>query len=138
MNKKQLLRDFFIANIAGGAGTGVMFIGRLLQMRGILPDPPCTFYYLTHLYCPGCGGTRALMLLLNGHPLMSLRYNPAVLLGLSLIIYYEVTVLMTIFSKKGKVYYTRKMWPVYVYLVVLVLYFVLRDVLLAVFHIDLL
>ncbi|MBQ1546863.1 MAG: DUF2752 domain-containing protein [Lachnospiraceae bacterium] len=37
---------------------------------------PCIFHYLTGYYCPGCGGTRALIALLHGRILTSLRYNP--------------------------------------------------------------
>ena len=37
--------------------------------------PKCLFHELTHLYCPGCGGTRALYHLLHGHILRSLRCN---------------------------------------------------------------
>lgn len=37
--------------------------------------PPCLFHELTHLYCPGCGGTRAAILLLRGDILGALRMN---------------------------------------------------------------
>ncbi|MDE5755115.1 MAG: DUF2752 domain-containing protein [Oscillospiraceae bacterium] len=40
----------------------------------------CPFYAFTNIYCPGCGGTRALLALLNGKILLSLHENPAVLL----------------------------------------------------------
>ena len=30
-------------------------------------------------YCPGCGGTRAVYLLLTGHPVLSFLYHPIVL-----------------------------------------------------------
>ena len=36
---------------------------------------------MTGLYCPGCGGTRSLHALLEGHPLRSLLYHPIVLYG---------------------------------------------------------
>ena len=38
----------------------------------------CQFHLLTGLYCPGCGGTRALRALLSGNLLLSIRYHPLV------------------------------------------------------------
>lgn len=54
---------------------------------------PCVFQSLTGLYCPGCGGTRAVRSLLKGDLLMSFKYHPLVLytiaaLIIELIIYY--------------------------------------------------
>ena len=40
--------------------------------------PECAFESLTGLYCPGCGGTRAVIALFNGHPVRSFLYHPAV------------------------------------------------------------
>lgn len=39
---------------------------------------PCIFHKATGLYCPGCGGTRALLALLSGHPVLSFLYHPLV------------------------------------------------------------
>lgn len=36
----------------------------------------CFFYLLTGLYCPGCGGTRGMHALLQGHVLLSIHENP--------------------------------------------------------------
>lgn len=36
---------------------------------------PCSFKKITHLHCPGCGGTRAVWYLLHGDLLASLRHN---------------------------------------------------------------
>lgn len=41
---------------------------------------PCLLFELTGIYCPGCGGTRALKALLRGELLLSFHENPAVLL----------------------------------------------------------
>lgn len=41
--------------------------------------PLCGFYQLTGYYCPGCGGTRAVVALLHLHILQSLRCHPLVL-----------------------------------------------------------
>ncbi|MDR0922738.1 MAG: DUF2752 domain-containing protein [Hungatella sp.] len=40
---------------------------------------PCLFHSLTGLYCPGCGGTRAVRSLLQGDLRMSFQYHPLVL-----------------------------------------------------------
>ena len=39
---------------------------------------PCLFQMMTVLYCPGCGGTRAVRALLSGHPVLSFLYHPVV------------------------------------------------------------
>lgn len=41
--------------------------------------PPCMFLKLTGLYCPGCGGTRAVLALFKGKVLSSFVYHPFVL-----------------------------------------------------------
>ena len=38
----------------------------------------CWFFNEHHIYCPGCGCTRALIALVGGNILRSLYYNPAV------------------------------------------------------------
>ena len=40
---------------------------------------PCLFRRITGWYCPGCGGTRALVALLHLHILQSLRCHPLIL-----------------------------------------------------------
>ena len=39
---------------------------------------PCLFQQMTGLYCPGCGGTRAVRALLAGLPFLSFLYHPVV------------------------------------------------------------
>jgi hypothetical protein len=40
--------------------------------------PGCFLYRLTGWYCPACGGTRAVLQLLAGHPLQSFICHPVV------------------------------------------------------------
>ena len=42
---------------------------------------PCIFRQMTGLYCPGCGGTRAAIALLSGHPVRSFLLHPIILYG---------------------------------------------------------
>ncbi len=41
----------------------------------------CIMYDKWNLYCPGCGGTRAVKSLLTGHIFKSIYYNPLVVYG---------------------------------------------------------
>jgi hypothetical protein len=40
--------------------------------------PVCPYYALTHMLCPGCGGTRALYYLLHGNLSQAWHYNALV------------------------------------------------------------
>lgn len=44
--------------------------------------PRCMLYRTTGLYCPGCGGLRAMHQFLHGHVLTALHYNPLAVLSL--------------------------------------------------------
>ena len=49
--------------------------------------PPCPFRTLTGLRCPGCGTLRALHQLLHGNVMAALRLNPLMVLSLPLLAY---------------------------------------------------
>jgi hypothetical protein len=44
--------------------------------------PVCPVYFVLHLQCPGCGGTRALAALLHGHLREALHWNALITLML--------------------------------------------------------
>lgn len=50
----------------------------LCLLRRILPPIPCFFTTVLGIYCPGCGGTRALIAMLHGHFLKALWYHPLI------------------------------------------------------------
>ena len=52
----------------------IILIGRIIR-QGL----PCLFHLITGLYCPGCGGTRACMYLLDGEFVRSFWYHPLVI-----------------------------------------------------------
>ena len=63
----------------------------VVLLEKLLPEPffklafrDCPIYALTGLYCPGCGGTRAILALLQGDLLKSIWYHPIVPYGVAL------------------------------------------------------
>ena len=67
-------------------GWSLVFVaGTLFLLYKLLPLPydklmvPCIFYSAFGLYCPGCGGTRAVSALLHGQILTSFICHPLVL-----------------------------------------------------------
>jgi hypothetical protein len=69
--------------------------------------PGCMFLRITGLYCPGCGGTRALQCLLKGDVLGSVRLNFITLIGVAifLISFLQYTII-AFFNKKIRVLIT--------------------------------
>lgn len=69
-------------------GLSLMGLGLLLWLiMNVLPVSldkyilPCLFHSLTGYYCPGCGGTRAVITFAQGKWLQSFIYHPVVLYG---------------------------------------------------------
>lgn len=53
--------------------------------------PPCLFHLMTGYYCPGCGGTRALRALFDGHLMQSAWYHPFVPYAAAIYLYFMTT-----------------------------------------------
>lgn len=62
---------------------------------------PCLFHLVTGLYCPGCGGTRAVRLMLQGRWLLSFQYHPFVLYALFAAAAEGLILLWTMARKRG-------------------------------------
>lgn len=57
----------------------LLYLGYQLLFPGIFKKPlPCVFHALLKLYCPGCGGTRAVLALFHGRFLASFLCHPLV------------------------------------------------------------
>lgn len=79
MRKERSLEDnlFYLGCIF----LGISIVAGVVYYYVLLPhifSSPCVIYKYFGLYCPGCGGTRALISLLHGHILRSLWYHPLV------------------------------------------------------------
>ena len=77
MDKKRTLETelFYIGLIFLGIGAGAWAVYRF----GVgIPSMPCFFDRVFGMYCPGCGGTRALTALLHGRVLEAVGYHPLI------------------------------------------------------------
>lgn len=100
--------------------------------------PPCLLRTWLGIYCPGCGGTHAVLALLEGHPLRSLAWHPIVMYAVLLYGWYLVTNTVQWLSggriPVGSSYHR---WYGYGAAAVVLVNWIVRNVLLLVFHITL-
>ena len=76
----------------GIAGAGAAAFGAIAWLLWRFPPassrfyPRCPVYENFHIYCPGCGGTRAVSALLHGRLMEAFHLNPLVVLLLPLVL----------------------------------------------------
>lgn len=104
----------------------------ILLRRAGLPFV-CRFSARTHLYCPGCGFTRALEALLRLDIPASLLANPMLLVLALTLAYYEVAFWLAAFRRRG---FSVSHRPAVCFAYALLAYAVLRNLLLVFLHID--
>lgn len=63
----------------------------------------CSFYKITGLQCPGCGGQRALHYLLHGKLLEALHHNILLVIGLPFLLYLYV-IIVKVYVLKNATY----------------------------------
>lgn len=95
--KALLEQKLYLAGIVFAA---LAVIGIVLLVFTPLSIPRCEFNLLTGLYCPGCGGTRAVIAFLSGHFLKSFLYHPFVPYCITLYIVFMVRGTLTTLIKK--------------------------------------
>lgn len=80
MDRKRKLETelFYIGLIFLAAGAGIWAVYHF-ALGDTVPRMPCFFDKVLGIYCPGCGGTRALTALVHGRLLEALWYHPLIL-----------------------------------------------------------
>ena len=97
----------------------------------------CLLLKIFHIYCPGCGGTRSLRALLRFDIVSSFRLNAILPLGVALYIYYNLRYIIALI-KKDETYFDKETYRLIKYYAFFVLaYFIVRNILLLAFKIDL-
>lgn len=104
----------------------LFFVGKFVSQYAHL-YPGCPIYNLLHLYCPGCGMTRAFTALFHGDIILCLRQNVFCILSIIVAIWLYIEFLFKVFGKKAPFSFNTTFWAV-VALVLCIVYFVIRNV----------
>lgn len=139
MKKQKSLEDWLyvislIALVIGGVGTYVYL--KLIALPNA-PVFPCVMWSIFGLYCPGCGGTRAVVALLQGNVLQSLWYHPLVLYTVVLFGGFILTQTLERLRVPGIKGWKFHAWQLYGAVVILFLNMIIKNILLLCFHITL-
>lgn len=98
--------------------------------------PPCAFKTLFHLYCPGCGGTRAVYYLLRLDLLNSFLCNPGVIFIVFTALYYWCKILFYLIKGGGNAEIRIHFGFLYVFLGIIIVNCIIRNILFTGFDID--
>lgn len=87
----------------------LVFTAAVIILKIVLPEGfelrRCLFFQSTGYYCPGCGGTRAMLHLLKGDIVVSFIYHPIVLYAVGI---YGVFMVSHTIERLETLYYRRK------------------------------
>ena len=113
---------------------GVLLVGLCYLYFVLEPHFPflsvgCPVKRALHLYCPGCGGTRAVGALLRGDLLTSVRSNPVVMWGLVLCIWQYIRTVSS-YIRRDRACFSIPAWSWISLIAVILGVFVVRNLLL--------
>lgn len=94
--------------------------------QGIFPR--CPFNLVTGLYCPGCGLTRAFHQLLHGNIIGAIDYNIMILFWAPFLTYLGISLLFIGIRGKGLPHFIPPNWLVMSFVVVMMCFWVLRNI----------
>ncbi|WP_299526636.1 DUF2752 domain-containing protein [Winogradskyella sp.] len=92
------------------------------------PFPKCPFHQLTGMHCPGCGSQRAINKILNGSIVEGIRHNYLILLASFVIIYQLIYYLLTNFTSKTMKNLFHNTLVTKIILILVLLFWFLRNV----------
>lgn len=90
--------------------------------------PSCPFYFLTGLYCPGCGTLRALHSLLQGEILQAMDYNILTVLFLPVFFYRFFLYGFRSFYNKEHLPLSLSSYSIWIILGIIFLFWILRNI----------
>jgi hypothetical protein len=113
-------------------GVGVP-LGALLLIAACLflkNTPPCLFYQLTGLHCPGCGAGRFMLAILRADPYAALRAQPLLFISFPFLCYYVAKLYIAFVFGRDVLPFPRirNRWFGITVAVVIIAYWILRNI----------
>ena len=136
MSQKNRIIIFFIINLSLAASALLLVaFARFVSGTPLETITECPTIKLFGIFCPFCGGTRAIASLLYFKPLTAFIYNPAVTLFVFFYAYYDIKAFIAILKNKKQILRVSKS-VVVILLTALVLNFVARNCINLIFNFD--
>jgi hypothetical protein len=133
-NRRKLLTQYLLIHLALLLYGAFVLLWSLVSKRlGV--DYFCLSHDLFGIYCPFCGGTRALSALLRFDLPSALAYNTAFVLTLPLLLFFDARALSLIFCDRVKGSLFPRPMGILV-AVIFAVYFVVRNLLVFAFGVD--
>ena len=136
MDKRRFRRTFCLVHGVALAAVLLFLVAALIWER-FVPSGSCFFLRAAHLYCPGCGGTRAVRALVQGKLWQAFLCYPPIAVFLGVAIWGEICAALA-YKKQNTAYlsaFLRGRWLLLVVAAIL-LWFVLHNVLFLAFGYD--
>lgn len=133
---KQERRIFFWMTAGGLVLFACVLVWKYVPQLHETLNLRCAIHDVFHIYCPGCGGTRAVYSLLRLRIWESFMEHPMVLFTALILADYYIGAIITLIRKNGKRYYYLRVWFCYVALGLVIVNFVVRNFLLICVHYD--
>lgn len=115
-------------------GMGLLFIYSTINPTNVNFLPKCPLYVTTGIYCPGCGSQRATHYLLNLNFIGVVKQNVLYILGLCVIVYHLLIIAINAVLKKRIYNYIYHPKTPLIILIIVLLFWVLRNLPFAPFH----
>ena len=131
--RKKLVLSFIGINVALVLAAVLFFV---LDRKTDGELFACSVLQNLHIYCPGCGFTRAVRAFLRLDIISSLRYNASVLVAVLVILYYEWRFFLSALRADFGVFKKSKTYPAIILAVSILAVFFVRNILLVGFGID--
>lgn len=132
--RRSFLSFHLVVLVLAGLFIGVFFLFSHLRSSGV-PVLTCPLHDILHVYCPVCGGSRAVFAILRFDFPTAFRLNPPVLLSFPVLLFYYVKALIA-FIRGGPFSYRVPCGWTIALLSLFVVFFVVRNVLLIGFGFD--